>query len=210
MKVGVLIEKSPTHSSGCSLSGLREIPESPPLDVFVGSLAIPSHCLKGQSIFRRSRCLSEIANMPPQFLKQYAKFYLVHSFPRGMNSGMAMSRYVLENCSDMLSSCIRILKALSVPLSYVNVTPQITAMDRHTAFESPRLTRRENEVVYWLYLGKSNWEISRILGVSEPTIKTHIANILKKLNVRNRGQAIVRAMEVGILPIHPSKDQPKG
>jgi len=40
---------------------------------------------------------------------------------------------------------------------------------------------RETEVLRWLCSGKSNWEIGKILGLSQYTVKNHVSKILKKL-----------------------------
>lgn len=55
--------------------------------------------------------------------------------------------------------------------------------------EVAKLTGREKEVLKWIGQGKSNWEISRILGISERTAKYHTSNILEKLGISNRVQA---------------------
>ncbi len=52
-----------------------------------------------------------------------------------------------------------------------------------------QLTEREREVLRWVGAGKSNWEIARILAISERTAKYHISNILAKLGLSNRVQA---------------------
>ncbi|WP_180127400.1 XrtB/PEP-CTERM-associated transcriptional regulator EpsA [Rhodoferax sp. BLA1] len=52
------------------------------------------------------------------------------------------------------------------------------------------LSDREEEVLQWVALGKTNSEIGRILTISEFTIKSHLRNIFKKLNVSNRAQAV--------------------
>lgn len=69
------------------------------------------------------------------------------------------------------------------------------------------LTRREQEVIGWLRHGKSNWEISRILGISERTVKFHVTSIMRKLNAVTRTQAVALAMELGILE-EPAGEQP--
>ena len=51
------------------------------------------------------------------------------------------------------------------------------------------LTEREREVFQWMQLGKSNNEISQVLGISRPTVKNHVQKILRKLGVSNRTQA---------------------
>ena len=58
-----------------------------------------------------------------------------------------------------------------------------------------RLTLREAEVLHWLKEGKTNWEISAILGNSEKTVGKHLENIFHKLNVENRTAAVRMAME---------------
>ena len=60
------------------------------------------------------------------------------------------------------------------------------------------LSDREMEVLRWLKEGKSNWEISMILKISERTVKFHVKNICTKLDVINRTHAVVVAMERGI------------
>jgi len=59
------------------------------------------------------------------------------------------------------------------------------------------LSLREIEVLRWMKEGKSNWEISRILCVSEATVKFHVKNILGKLHASNRSHAVALAMEQG-------------
>lgn len=61
------------------------------------------------------------------------------------------------------------------------------------------LTRREEEVLKLLAQGASNQEIARQLVVSLATVKKHVANILSKLGVENRTQAVVRAREYALL-----------
>jgi DNA-binding CsgD family transcriptional regulator len=52
------------------------------------------------------------------------------------------------------------------------------------------LTRREREILDWIRKGKTNSEISSILGIAFSTIKNHVQRILIKLQVNNRTQAI--------------------
>ncbi|MCE7575019.1 response regulator transcription factor [Aliivibrio fischeri] len=55
------------------------------------------------------------------------------------------------------------------------------------------LTTRESEILRLLASGASNLDISNSLFVSENTVKTHLYNVFKKLNVKNRLQAMMWA-----------------
>ncbi|WP_303849453.1 LuxR family transcriptional regulator [Seleniivibrio woodruffii] len=52
------------------------------------------------------------------------------------------------------------------------------------------LTKKETAIAEWLMKGKTNWEIAKILGISENTVKFHMKNIFVKLCVTNRQQAV--------------------
>jgi DNA-binding NarL/FixJ family response regulator len=62
-----------------------------------------------------------------------------------------------------------------------------------------RLTDRETDVLREIAAGRSNLEIAGALHVSEGTVKTHVAAILRKLDLRDRTQAAVAAYELGLV-----------
>ena len=62
-----------------------------------------------------------------------------------------------------------------------------------------QLTPREREVLLAVATGLSNTQIAEKLLVSEATVKTHVGNILAKLDLRNRVHAVIFAYEVGLV-----------
>src|SRR5215208_830033 len=62
----------------------------------------------------------------------------------------------------------------------------------------PELTEREEEVLSLVAQGKSNREIARQLFVSLKTVRNHVSNILLKLQVADRAQAVIRARDAGM------------
>jgi len=68
-----------------------------------------------------------------------------------------------------------------------------------TAAGAGLLSPREQEILKWIHIGKSNIEIGLILGISPLTVKNHVQNILRKLNVQNRTQAVGKGLALRIL-----------
>ncbi len=61
------------------------------------------------------------------------------------------------------------------------------------------VTTRERECLLWSAMGKSSWEISEILSISEATVNFHMQNAMRKLEVFSRPHAIVKAVMMGII-----------
>jgi transcriptional regulator EpsA len=76
---------------------------------------------------------------------------------------------------------------------------------RHENLPTPQghavITVREQEILKWIYLGKSNNEIGQILGISPLTVKNHVQKVLHKLDVVNRAQAVGRALEAHLIQV---------
>jgi len=62
----------------------------------------------------------------------------------------------------------------------------------------PELTERELEILEQIAAGRSNAEIGQRLAIAPKTVRNHVANVLNKLEVADRSQAIVRAREAGL------------
>jgi len=118
--------------------------------------------------------------------------------------------YLLKNIdADVLTSAIR-RAAGGEPVIAESMTAKLVEQFRGQAnlaangsgpsgqAERHRLTARERQIVQCLARGASNKVIARELDVSESTVKIHVQNVLKKLNLTNRVQVAVYAVEHGL------------
>jgi DNA-binding NarL/FixJ family response regulator len=113
--------------------------------------------------------------------------------------------YLLKNTPyDELNQAIRL-----VFKGYTQIGPGLRQFIPQIATQTtvqppvhlPDLTPREQEIVYWLTKGSSNREIAEALYLSEKTVKNNISNILGRLNLRDRTQLAILALQ--------SQDQPQ-
>jgi NarL family two-component system response regulator LiaR len=108
--------------------------------------------------------------------------------------------YLLKNVSaDDLVEAIRAAYAGRPTLAPEAVQALIQAESQEPV-QDYDLTPREHEVLALLIEGLSNPEIAERLSVSRSTAKAHVSNILSKLGVSNRAEAITFALERGLVP----------
>jgi len=62
-----------------------------------------------------------------------------------------------------------------------------------------KLTEREKECLLWAADGKTSWEIGQIVNISEHTVVFHLRNVIRKMGVTNRQQAIARSLSMGLI-----------
>lgn len=123
------------------------------------------------------------------------------------------SQEIMEALVQLLSGKIPLSKPISRALLH-NLTMPGQTPDRYSQANAPRsklqaLSQREKEILHHIGLGKSNREIGEQLYISESTVKNHMRNIFKKLEVSNRTQAITTAMDLGLVPLSKRTAKPK-
>jgi len=104
--------------------------------------------------------------------------------------------YVLKSVST--SELVRIIRCFcqgqSIISPYlVNLTLDLKEKEGSESSTGTELTEREREILKCIADGKSNKEISDCLFISMETVKSHIKNIYKKLNVKNRVEAVMKS-----------------
>jgi DNA-binding NarL/FixJ family response regulator len=127
--------------------------------------------------------------------------YLVEALKAGA------SGYLLKGASkaEILATVRQVLAGDSVlrPDLVLQLLRQMSASTVET-LESTQLTRREHDVLRLIVLGQTNREIADTLNLTVSTVKTHVEHVIGKLEVSDRTQAAVRAIELGLASAHTS------
>lgn len=139
------------------------------------------------------RATHEIHSKYPEIkiiaLTSFTDSALIHN---AIDAGV--SGYLFKNASvNELANAIR-----SVAAGNTIFSPEAaqSLVDHEAVIESSKkLTVRENEILTLMVAGKSNADISEALTIGLSTTKFHVSNILDKLNVKNRTEAISIAMK---------------
>lgn len=118
--------------------------------------------------------------------------------------------YVLKAVEpEQLISMLRGLRRGETPIS-PSLTRRIIssytsrAVNRTGLVEE--LTPREREILAMVAQGATNKEVARALFISENTVKNHLRNIMGKLHAKNRAQAVVSALELGLIDAEKSQE----
>ncbi|MCF3648200.1 response regulator [Synoicihabitans lomoniglobus] len=130
-----------------------------------------------------------------------AKIVIYSNYARGEEVFQALksgaSGFVVKNMEVS-----RLLEAIRKVKSGGRYLPPELAVRMSERALSP-LSDREHEVLALISTGQSNKEIGNALGVTEGTIKLHVTNIFSKLEVNSRTEALVVAVQRGIIDIEP-------
>jgi DNA-binding NarL/FixJ family response regulator len=118
--------------------------------------------------------------------------------------------YLLKEISiDEIGDAVRQIHAgqsLISPAMATKLLDEFTAMVRKDEepkeeVPTPRLTPREMEVLQHIAKGMNNRDIAEALFISENTVKNHVRNILEKLHLRSRMEAVIYAVRENLLEI---------
>jgi LuxR family transcriptional regulator, quorum-sensing system regulator CviR len=132
-----------------------------------------------------------------EWLRTFRKYGLDNVAAHGMHDleSDVTSYFSFSRIPEELGERHRYLLRLLVPHLHAALAPRISQLPY--AAEPDTVIRfmisdREREVIQWMLVGKTNWEIGRLLGISEITARNHISKIFRKLNVTKRAQAVAK------------------
>jgi DNA-binding NarL/FixJ family response regulator len=116
------------------------------------------------------------------------------------------SGYLVKDCStDEIADAIRLAASGETAVSpqlAASMLGELRRLDRaHEGGDERLITKREEEVLQLIADGCSTPEVAQQLFISQKTVKNHLAAIYQKLDARDRTQAVVRAVRMGIIRI---------
>jgi transcriptional regulator EpsA len=119
----------------------------------------------------------------------------------GNQEGGISTFFCFSRITGQINANHAYLLELLVPHLHAVLTRVISNSDNTDEMNEVRspITAREREILQWVHKGKTNWEISVILDISQLTVKNHVQNILRKLNVQSRSHAAVKGSKLGLV-----------
>jgi len=156
-------------------------------DIFVTGVGMEEGEMDGIACIRRARELAP--ELRAVVLSSNAG---TESIDKALDAGAGA--YVIKSAHpDDLASAIRQAFQHSIYLAGSRPEP------RATDSETPGLTRREREILKLVAEGHSNARVAKMLWVTEQTVKFHLSNVYRKLNVSNRTEAARWAQLSGLM-----------
>lgn len=179
------------HAAADGRRGVQLAREEAP-DVVLCDVSMPE--LDGHEVLRALRADPATVAVPFIFLTARGDKQELRA---GMNLGaddyLAKPASAEEVLAAIAARLARQRENEQATIARVEVQPDFSSAK---PLETLGLTPREAEVLLWVAQGKSNADISGILGCAENTVKVHLARVFEKLGFENRNAATVRALEV--------------
>ena len=183
-----------------------------------------SHILKDQEKIKSVFSISQYEHVLPVLEKFNPDMVLINSFQinkdqlenlvKGIKSkNRQISIFLLKNGNSYLHRNTERFVDLTIPVSkdhtylynmikkYVISTTKSSVEEDIKKYKFHNLTKRETDVMTLISKGMSNKQISEELIISEQTVKNHVSNILKKLSVSDRTQALIKCLKKGIVDL---------
>jgi len=151
----------------------------------------------------KTQCWSETYKKyenPKQILSFANDYNLTNGYTCGAKSfGLYNNPSYISFAWNFKNRCERISSIIDFLTPYIHIALSNVIYAEKIMTSRQILTNREREIISWTKDGKSSWEISTILKISESTVNYHITNIMKKLDSVIRTQAVAVALQYGII-----------
>ena len=136
-----------------------------------------------------------------EWVRLFNKYDLRNTMAHGVLDvgGVFSSFFILSRMPGEIGAHHAFLMKLLTPHLHFALARVLSMVeDYHGTLSKSKkaLSERQREILHWLNEGKTNWEIAKILNLSELNVKYHIDQIFLKLEVRSRAQAVAKGREL--------------
>jgi two-component system nitrate/nitrite response regulator NarL len=163
-------------------------------DVVVLDLELPT--VDGLTVLRQMRDLAP--HVQPLVLSAHTDGWLVHEALANGACGFLSKGTEVEQLRDAIRRAADGQTLLSQGLH-----TRVAEYVRRGPAVPPDVTQREREILRLVAAGLSTPEIAKCLYLSQPTIKTHLRRMFRKLCVSDRTAAVMEALRIGIIDLEP-------
>lgn len=163
-----------------------------------------------------AHCFSKLAPLvwqPDSFRTKAAQDMQEEAASFGLHTGVTLPLRGLNGEIGMLTCAADAASGRDFLRQRQSVLGQLTLL-RDVAFDAmiqhlepaapepvPSLTARELDCLKWVAAGKTTWEISRILNISEAGVNFHICNLRNKFGVGRRNDVVLKALRLGLISL---------
>lgn len=139
------------------------------------------------------------------WVRLFNKYDLRNTMAHGVLDvgGVFSSFFILSRMPDEIGPQHAFLMKLLTPhlhFALARVLATVEDYQGNLARSKKALSVRQREILHWLHEGKTNWEIAKILNLSELNVKYHIDQIFQKLEVRSRAHAVAKGRDLAFSP----------
>ncbi len=142
----------------------------------------------------------KVQGPPPEFISLAEDFGLRDGYTHGARNYNATEGSLFSLSGNTMEHNKRTDAILKLIVPHFHQA-LVRVVDHDNRKNRVPLSSREREVLNWIKEGKSTWEISIILGVSERTVKFHVCNVMRKLDAVTRTHAVAIAIEQRLIDI---------
>ena len=143
----------------------------------------------------------------PRWLEMLNQHELRNAVAHGMRGadGTIKSYFCFARVPEPFAE--RLVYVLQILVPFLDSTlSRVLAQEEHESNHIARrhhvVTNRETQILRWIKEGHTNIQIAETLSISPHTVKNHVRKILLKLGVQTRGQAALKAIQLGVLKMH--------
>ncbi|TCS39669.1 LuxR family transcriptional regulator [Paucimonas lemoignei] len=147
---------------------------------------------------------------PAEWVQLFNKYKMRNILGHGVVdlTGSQSSYFIFSRLAGSVGPEQAFLLKILTPHLHLALARAIANVQEYQAYVGKTgkpLSERQSEILYWMHEGKTNWEIAKILNLTELNVKYHIDQIFSKLDVRSRVNAVAKAHELGL--VKPPKNQ---